>query len=125
MSTVTVALFQREYRAIQKTLRKESDLRKSLTQLDAQTVNAKSQGDQYCAMKAIGADFLWLAWVSKTRRQLNTELAQVIVQKMEAMIQIRKAFGQNGAVENLLSADRQKQKQKTARQQAERLTSYL
>ena len=36
-------------------------------------------------MKRIGADVQWQAWLGKTRRALNTELAQVLALKGQKM----------------------------------------
>ena len=124
MSAVTEAMFQREFNAIQGLLKKEAGLRQSMAQLDAQSNTGKINDAQDCAMKTIGADILWQAWVSKTRRQLNIELAQVMAQKIEALAHIRKAFGRKEAVKRLLEAAQDERHKKVARLRAERLTFF-
>lgn len=124
MSTVTEVLFQREFSAIQGILKEESAIRQSLAQLDAQSQSSSSINAQDCAMQTIGADILWQAWVSKTRRQLNIELAQILARKIEAMTQIRKAFGRKKAVNSLIENTRQEQRKKAAQLQAEQILIF-
>jgi hypothetical protein len=124
MSTVTEVLFQREFSAIQGILKEESAIRQSLAQLDAQSQSSSSNNAQDCAMQTIGADILWQAWVSKTRRQLNIELAQILARKIEAMTHIRKAFGRKEAVKKLTEKSRQEQRKKVAQLQAEQILVF-
>lgn len=124
LSTVTEVLFQREFSAIQVILKEESAIRQSLAQLDAQSQSSSSNNAQDCAMQTIGADILWQAWVSKTRRQLNIELAQTLARKIEAMTHIRKAFGRKEAVNNLIEKARQEQRKKATQLQAEQILAF-
>ncbi len=124
MSAVTEAMFQREFNAIQGILKEESVLRQSLAQLDAHTQSSLENDAQDCAMKSIGADILWQAWISKTRRQLNIELAQVMAKKVEAMTTIRKAFGRKEAVKTLMVNARDEQRRKITRRQTEQLSFF-
>lgn len=124
MNNVTEAIFQREFGAIRGILKEEADLRLSIAQLEAHSQAAKLDQIQDCVMQAIGADILWQAWVSQTRRQLNIELAQVMARKIEAMTHVRKAFGRKEAVKSLMIASIREQKQKVARLQAERLSYF-
>lgn len=124
MSTVTEVMFQREFNSIRGILKEEADLRQSLTRLDAHSDAAKIEQGQDYAMQTIGADILWLAWVSQTRRQLNIELAQVMARKLEAMTHVRKAFGRKEAVKSLIKTARQEHQKKIARLNAERLSYF-
>lgn len=124
MTTVTETMFQREFGAIRGILKEEADLRQSLAQLDKHSQAAMIAQIQDCTMKAIGADILWQSWVSKTRRQLNIELAQIMARKIEAMAKVRKAFGRKEAVESLLSVANQERRQKIARHRAEQLSLF-
>jgi hypothetical protein len=124
MSTVTEVLFQREFSAVQGILKEESAIRHSLAQLDAQSQSSSSNNAQDCAMQTIGADILWQAWVSKTRRQLNIELAQIVARKFEAIAHIRKAFGRKEAVKILMEKSREDRQKKAARLQAEQIQVF-
>lgn len=124
MSDVTEAMFQREFSTIQHLLKEESSLRQSLTQLEAQSNTGKINEAQDLSMNTIGADILWQAWVSKTRRQLNIELAQIMAQKIEAMAHIRRAFGRKEAVKRVMEAAHDERRKRVARQRAERLTYF-
>lgn len=125
ISIVTEALFQREYQAIQKILKREASLRQSLAKLEAQSKDAESQYIEDCVMKTIGADFLWQAWVSRTQRQLNIELAQVMAGKIETMTRVRKAFGRNEAIKTLSLTAQLEHQKKLARIQTERLSLFV
>lgn len=124
ISAVTEVMFQREFSAIQGILKEESDLRQSLAQLDAQSLSSKVNHADDCTMKTIGADILWQAWVSKARRQLNIELAQVMAKKIEKMSQIRKAFGRKEAVKSVTVTARDEQRRKINLRRAEQLSFF-
>ena len=61
-------------------------------------------------MRALGADLLWQGWHSRTRRQLNIELAQVTARKLMAMDKVRKAFGRKHAVQTMADQERKRKK---------------
>jgi hypothetical protein len=124
MSAVTDAIFQQEFAAIQGILKEESDLRQSLAKLDAHSQSTRRDLVQNGAMKSVGADILWQAWISKSQRQLNIELAHVMAKKFEAMTQIRKAFGRKEAVNSLLITDRKEKRKKLARLRAAQVSFF-
>lgn len=95
---VTEARYLAEYRKIQPILAEEARLRGALTRLDDQARAARDVLMDQHAMQATGADIQWQAWVSRTRRQLNVELAQVLARKSAAMEGVRAAFGRREAV---------------------------
>lgn len=72
-------------------------------------------------MKALGADLLWQGWHSRTRRQLNVELAKATAQKLRMMDQLRLAFGRKHAVETMANAERKRHKAELAKAQMNRL----
>lgn len=124
ISALTETMFQREFSKIREILKEETVLRQSLVQLDAQSKTAEINHAQDCTMKTVGADILWQAWVSNTRRQLNIELAQILARKIEAMVHVRKAFGRKEAVKSLIRTARQERQQKITQLQAERLSLF-
>lgn len=105
MSVATQTLFLREYRNIGSILVEEAEIRAKLTRLDARLAqNNGAEADNHM-MRAIGADLLWQGWTSRTRRQLNIELAQVLARKSAVMDRVRVAFGRQQAVEFLRTAN--------------------
>ncbi|MBK0325736.1 hypothetical protein I5535_00370 [Rhodobacteraceae bacterium F11138] len=101
MATVTEALYLDEFRKIQNILAEESRLRKELARLDEQSQAERNTTPDDLSMQSIGADLLWKAWLTRTRRQLNIELAQVMAKKLTAMGGVRKAFGRKNAVASM------------------------
>ncbi|MVO17898.1 hypothetical protein [Parasedimentitalea huanghaiensis] len=110
MAAVTEAQYLREHAKIKPILDAESALRGKLTKLDAQMKETRQQSEQDHAMRALGADLLWQGWHSRTRRQLNIELAQVTARKLKAMDQVRKAFGRKHAVQTMADQERKRKK---------------
>ncbi|KAE9630787.1 hypothetical protein FEE96_08640 [Parasedimentitalea maritima] len=110
MAAVTEAQYLREHAKIKPILDAEAALRGKLAKLDAQMKETRQQSEQDHAMRALGADLLWQGWHSRTRRQLNIELAQVTARKLKAMDQVRKAFGRKHAVQTMADQERKRKK---------------
>lgn len=106
MLKVTEALYMREFQKIRSILEEETTLRQKLAQLDTQIADNQTAIRNDHTMKTVGADMLWQGWVTRTRRNLNTELAQVMARKLVAMDGVRQAFGRQQAVEKLLDLDK-------------------
>lgn len=117
MSEVMRALFDREHRAIGAILAQESELRGKLIRLEEQIANNRDASDNSHMMHAVGAQLLWQGWTTRTRRQLNGELAQVMAKKLVALDRVRIAFGRQRAVEMMHSAERAEMRKRRARQQ--------
>jgi len=105
MAAATQALYLKEYRNIGTILVEEADLRAKLARLDARIDQNKAAEAENHMMRAIGADLLWQGWTTRTRRQLNIELAQILARKSAVMDRIRVAFGRQQAVEFLRNAE--------------------
>ncbi len=106
MSEVTRALYDREFRAIAAILAEESELRGKLSRLDDQVARNRATSNNHM-LQAVGAQLLWQGWTTRTRRQLNTELAQVMAKKLVTMDRVRYAFGRQRAVEMMQSTERE------------------
>lgn len=112
MAAVTEAMYLREFEKIKSVLAEETALRRKLSRLDEQISQNRSTASEDHSMKTIGADILWQAWGTRTRQQVNMELAQVMARKLIAMDGVRMAFGRQKAVEKLIEAEKSKQKQR-------------
>ena len=110
MAAVTEAQYLQEHAKIKPILDAEAAVRGKLSKLDAQMKETRQQGEQDHAMRALGADLLWQGWHSRTRRQLNIELAQVTARKLMAMDKVRKAFGRKQAVQTMADQERKRKK---------------
>ncbi|MQY41981.1 hypothetical protein GG681_04975 [Epibacterium sp. SM1969] len=122
MASVTEAQYLQEHAKIKPVLDAEAALRSKLTQLDAQVKEARGLSNQDIAMKSLGADLLWQGWHTRTRRQLNVELAQATAKKLMAMDRLRKSFGRKHAVETMAKEAKEKQKADRQARLLEQLT---
>lgn len=98
---VTRVMYDREYAKVADILAREGAILRDLGRLDQLAATGRDMTVENSTMHAIGADLHWQAWQSRTRAQLNSELAQLRAQKMVIMAQVRKAFGRDQAVEKL------------------------
>ncbi|KXF88615.1 hypothetical protein [Phaeobacter inhibens] len=121
MADVTEAMYLREHAKVKPVLDAEARVRGQLAKLDQQIKDSRELANSDHAMKALGADLLWQGWHSRTRRQLNMELAQITAQKLRAMDNLRKAFGRKHAVETMATQERQRVKKDRAQKLHNRL----
>lgn len=104
MTRVSEALYLREHARIRPLLEAEARILARLARLDAQRDQMRATQGSQDAYLRIGADTLWQAWESRTRRALNTDLAQARARKLAAMDALRLAFGRRQAVADLDTA---------------------
>lgn len=121
MESVTEAQYLREHARVKPILDAEAAARAKLARLDQQIKETRAQADGDMAMKSLGADMLWQGWHSRTKRQLNIELAQATAQKLMAMDRLRKSFGRKHAVHTMVKDLESKKKA----EKAERLYAQL
>ncbi|MDE4172947.1 hypothetical protein PXK01_02215 [Phaeobacter sp. PT47_59] len=121
MAAVTAAQYLREHARIKPVLDEEARLRGQLNKLKAQVQETRAQAEDSHAMKALGADLLWEGWHTRTRRQLNTELAQATAKKLVAMDKLRKSFGRKTAIQDMAKAERDRTKAARIKALQERL----
>lgn len=55
------------------------------------------------AMRALGADLLWQGWLTRQRSEINTQLANLLVQKAALMDALRLAFGRSQVAATLVT----------------------
>lgn len=110
MAAVTAAQYMQEHAKIQPALAREAELRGQLARLNEQVQASREQTEGDHTMKALGADLLWQGWHTRTRRQLNMDLAKATAQKLRMMDQLRQAFGRKHAVETMAAAERKRDK---------------
>lgn len=95
---------------VQPILAEEQRLRSQLMQVRRQEVeNQDATGDH--SLQSTGAEIAWRAWLSKTQRGLNIELAQVMARKLPALEEVRAAFGRQEAMRLVVEKERQRKQQ--------------
>ncbi len=116
LQMATDAMYQKQHQALRPVIEAEALVQKQLVRLDHQVTLARQDSAGTEGYRVSGADILWNAWESATRRQLNMELARVRAQKLAAMEQLRTAFGRQQAIASVSKTMRdaqQKAKDKT------------
>ncbi|WP_170461176.1 hypothetical protein [Ruegeria arenilitoris] len=101
LAAVTAASFEREFQKLKPILEAESRIQAQISELNAQVAQTALDASQTPGYQIAGADVLWHGWESRTRRDLNTELARVRSRKLAMMEDLRRAFGRKQAVESL------------------------
>lgn len=115
--------FLQEYAKISSILREEAQIREQLMRLEQKSLQVDAPTDAIQTMSLVGADILWQSWVSRSRRQLNMELAQVLARKSDAIAGFRKAFGKRKSVEQMLRLEKDDRKKHQMRKFYDRLMS--
>ena len=123
MAAVTHAQYLREHARVKPVLDEEARLRGQLNKLQQRVGETRAQVEDDHAMKALGADLLWEGWHTRTRRELNTELAKVTARKLMAMDKLRKSFGRNTAIEDMAKAEHKRIKMARIKALQESLSS--
>lgn len=99
LERATDAVFQKHHQALRPVLEAEARLQQQLSALDRQVTQVRSDSAETDGYRVTGTDILWNGWESATRRLLNTELARVRARKLDAMEQLKTAFGRKQAIE--------------------------
>lgn len=94
LKTLTDLKYQKSQEGLPKILARERKLRDEIDRLRIHAFQARALPADKPAMQNIGADVIWLKWVSQAIERLNIELAQVLAQKETLQAKQRKAFGQ-------------------------------
>ncbi len=95
-----------ERAAVQPLLDAEAVLRRELERLSDHEKAARSDLTALVRLGAHGGDVIWEAWLDRQRKKLNSQLARVLAEKVEAMHALRQSEGQRAAAEKLLEMER-------------------
>jgi hypothetical protein len=91
--------FQKKLSSNQKLAQEEATLRQALERLNDAAFAKVSCEAQHHGMRAVGADLLWQAWLTRQKIEMNTRLANVLAKKEKASTELRIAFGRSQAVD--------------------------
>lgn len=98
MTRVGEALYLREYERIRAVLEEEARITAQIARLDDQVFRIRTEGTGDHGYRSVGADILWQGWESRTRRQLNSELARARAKRLSMMDALKRAFGRKQAI---------------------------
>ncbi len=102
LAIITEAVYQTKMSRLRRLVSQESQLRRSLAKLDDLARDNQAVLAETFAMQASGADLLWDAWVMRQKIQLNSRLANILVDKAGVMQEMQQAFGRAQVTERLL-----------------------
>ncbi len=117
LQQITALRLQRSEAELSSILAREKALRSDLARLQQMAHETQAMPQDQAPMRAIGADLIWLRWVSAASRQISIELAQVLAQKEGLMAAHKRAFGKDRVAQELASrdkADMQKKRRQAA-----------
>lgn len=89
-------------------LERENALRAELTKLRGHVAQTRCMPPEQAQMRAVGADIIWMRWITKAQSRLNIELAQVLAQKEGLVAKHKRSFGQAQAAQSLAEAEQEK-----------------
>lgn len=101
MSQAADALYLREYERIRVVMAEEARIAAQLARLDAQLAGLRDRDAADHDYRSVGADILWQAWETRTRRALNQSLARARAKRLSMMDGLRLAFGRKQAIAEL------------------------
>lgn len=110
MRDVADAHFQREVARIGPILTEEARLREALARLAAQKQAARDAFAQGHEAQYLGADLMWEAWVLRSQKEFNIDLARVLARKARHMDAVRQAFGRKVALEDISARNKAEEK---------------
>ena len=97
--------YRHSQQALAGILEREATLRDELARLRRYFIETHSLSSEHAQLRAIGADVIWLRWVTRAQAQLNIELAQVLAQKEEYLLLHKRAFGKMQVSNSLADED--------------------
>lgn len=100
--------YQQSQQQLAAILQRETTLRAELTKLRGFVTETRCMPPEHAQMRAVGADVIWMRWVTTTQARLNIELAQVLAHKEGHMARHRRAFGKAQAAQSLAKAEHER-----------------
>ena len=111
LTRITDAVYRADLARLQTIAAEENALRTELVALaEEERRNALTDTDSMLALRQLGGDLLWKAWIGRKREALNLRLATVMARKLSAAQALRRSFGKASVAEEL--RDRASEKDK-------------
>ena len=115
LAAITGAAYQADLARLQAITSEENHLRQELETLGQQERNnASANPCNLIALRQIGGDILWTAWIARKRETLNLQLATVMARKLSAAQKLRRSFGKSSVSEELCEKARNDRKSELA-----------
>lgn len=97
-----------------KIVEQEKHLRQEIARLDTLGQSMHEDEETLSGMRVIGADLLWQGWLSRSKSELNMQLARILAIKAHEQEKVRQAFGKVVALQELIKAEGKKRQRKNA-----------
>lgn len=115
LAAITDAVYQADLARLKTIAAEEARLRNALAALaQEERHNAAADPGSALALRHIGGDVLWQAWVGRKREALNLQLATVMARKLVAAQALKQSFGRNTVSRTLRDEARTRQADKAA-----------
>lgn len=127
LSAITNALYQTELAQFQAVTAEEDSLQKEMKQLEDEVRRAEALADDGAmALRQLGCDLLWKAWVGRKRQMLNLKLANLIAKKQVMLSSLQRSFGKKSITQELdIRARREQHAMRTRRALVEEQTQMV
>lgn len=122
---IAEAQYLRDQERLRGILSEETEIRGKLSRLREMAIAGGRELSTTQTMQGIGADLLWRAWLDKTRRNLNMELARVMARKAPLQDQLRQSFGRKSALEQMLELEDERRRREYSGQRDARLIEQI
>lgn len=94
LAALTDAVYRADLARLQAIATEEAKLRAEIAGLvNAAQESESLAGDSIDAMRQVGGDLLWKAWIGRKREALNIRLAAVLARKAAASDRLSRSFG--------------------------------
>lgn len=100
--SVSQASYDSQRQTFAKILAEESHLRSELARLKKLEQSAAATDQSLTPLRAVGADILWQSWLTRSRTNLNIQLARTLAIKAHEQSKVRQAFGKVVALQQLI-----------------------
>ena len=115
LTRITDAVYRADLARLQTIAAEENALRTELAALaEEERRNALTDPDSMLALRQLGGDLLWKAWIGRKREALNLRLATVMARKLSAAQALRRSFGKASVAEELRDRAAEKDKGENA-----------
>ena len=111
LTRITDAVYRADLARLQTIAVEENALRTELAALaEEERRNALTDPDSMLALRQLGGDLLWKAWIGRKREALNLRLATVMARKLSAAQALRRSFGKASVAKELRDRAAEKDK---------------
>lgn len=100
--SVSQAGYDKQKRSFAKILAEENRLRSELSRLKELGQASTATDLSLIPLQSVGADILWQSWLTRTRSDLNMQLARTLAIKAHEQANVRQAFGKVVALRQLV-----------------------